>query len=58
MFRDGMHITTFDRWVGENNIPDTYEYSRGWWDYVEIVRRLSSKFNIADVRVDRSPHPR
>ena len=44
-------ITEFDRWVGENNIPDTFEYGKGWWDYVELVRRFSFKFDVADVHV-------
>ena len=26
-----MTITEFDRWVGENNIPDAFEYGKGWW---------------------------
>jgi len=45
------HATAFDRWVGENNIARTFEYGKGWWDYVELVRRFSEKFDIADVRV-------
>ena len=44
-------MTEFDRWVGENEIPRTFEYRKGWWDYVELVRRLSAKFDITDVRV-------
>jgi hypothetical protein len=44
-------ITDFDRWVSENNIPTTFEYGKGWWDYVELVRRFSGKFDVADVRV-------
>jgi hypothetical protein len=46
-----MTITEFDRWVGENNIPDAFEYGKGWWDYIELVRRFSNKFELADVRV-------
>jgi hypothetical protein len=44
-------VTEFDRWVGENNIPERFEYSKGWWDYVELVRRFASKFGADDVRV-------
>jgi hypothetical protein len=44
-------ITEFDHWVGDNNIPAEFEYSKGWWDYVELVRRLASKFDMGDVRV-------
>ena len=43
--------TEFDRWVGENNIPERFEYAKGWWDYVELVRRFAAKFNVDDVRV-------
>jgi hypothetical protein len=32
-----MKTSEFDRWVGENNIPDSFEYGKGWWDYVELV---------------------
>jgi hypothetical protein len=46
-----MVSTEFDRWVGENNIPDAFEYGKGWWDYVELVRRFSSKFELPDVSV-------
>ncbi len=44
-------VTEFDRWVGENNIPTHFEYGKGWWDYVEVVRRFATKFDIEDVRV-------
>jgi hypothetical protein len=44
-------VTEFDRWVGENNIPARFEYGKGWWDYVELVRRFANKFDIDDVRV-------
>lgn len=46
-----LKISEFDRWVNENNIPDTFEYSKGWWDYVELVRRLAARFGSDDVRV-------
>jgi hypothetical protein len=44
-------VTDFDRWVGEHNIPPHFEYGKGWWDYVELVRRFASKFDVEDVRV-------
>src|SRR5262249_41659952 len=44
-------VTEFDRWVGENNVPAHFEYGKGWWDYVELIRRFASKFDIDDVRV-------
>ncbi len=46
-----MVTTAFDRWVGENNIPDHFEYGKGWWDYVELVRRFADKFDVEDVHV-------
>lgn len=46
-----MVATEFDRWVGKNNIPRSFEYGKGWWDYVELVRRFVAKFDIEDARV-------
>jgi hypothetical protein len=44
-------VTAFDEWVGENNIPERFEYGKGWWDYVELVRRFAYKFDVEEVRV-------
>ncbi len=41
----------FDRWVNDNNIPTTFEYAKGWWDYVELVRRFADRLDANDVRV-------
>ena len=46
-----MIVTEFDRWVSAHNISKRFRYGKGWWDYVEFVRKLSYKFGIADVRV-------
>ena len=46
-----MLVTEFDRWVADNNIPERFEYGKGWWDYVELIRRFAHKFDIPDVRV-------
>ena len=46
-----LDVTSFDRWVGANNIPTTFEYGKGWWDYVELVQRFGRKFRAADVTV-------
>jgi hypothetical protein len=46
-----MQISEFDRWVSANNIPETFEYSKGWWDYIELVRRLAFRLATDDVRV-------
>jgi hypothetical protein len=52
----------FDRWVGENNIARTFQYGKGWWDYVELIRRFADKFDVEDVRlvgeyIVRTPPP-
>lgn len=44
-------VTSFDRWVSENNIPTSFEYGKGWWDYVEMVRRFATKLDVEDVLV-------
>lgn len=44
-------ISEFDRWIRDNNIAETYEYSKGWWDYVELVRLFASRLGTEDVRV-------
>jgi hypothetical protein len=44
-------VTSFDRWVGANNIPTTFEYAKGWWDYVEVIQRFGRKFDVTDVSV-------
>lgn len=51
--RRGHHVETsqFDRWVNDNNIPETFEYGKSWWDYIELVRRFAFRLNTEDVRV-------
>lgn len=44
-------ISDFDRWVNDNNIPETFEYSKGWWDYVELVRLFASRLDTEDISV-------
>lgn len=44
-------VTDLDRWVLSNGVPDSFAFSKGFWDYVELVRRLSVKLDIYDVRV-------
>lgn len=44
-------VTSFDRWVSENNVSTTFEYSKGWWDYVEMIRRFATKLDVEDVIV-------
>jgi hypothetical protein len=48
---DQMKISDFDRWVSQNNLPEEFEYSKGWWDYVELVRRFAARLDSDDVRV-------
>ena len=44
-------ISEFDRWLNDNNIPETFEYSNGWWAYVEFVRLFASRLDAETVRV-------
>jgi hypothetical protein len=44
-------ISHFDAWVGTHNPASHLEYGKGWWDYVEIIGRLTHKFAATDVRV-------
>ena len=46
-----MKIWSFDRWVGDNNIPTSFEYGKGWWDYVELVRRFANHVDADEVHV-------
>ena len=41
----------FDQWVNDNNPPVHLQYGKGWWDYIEILRRLMDKFGIEDAKV-------
>ncbi len=42
---------SFDAWVSHNNPPSELEYSKGFWDYVEMVRRFVEKFDGTNERV-------
>jgi len=44
-------VSEFDRWVSDNNIPESFEYGKGWWDYIELVRRFAWRLDTDDVRV-------
>lgn len=44
-------VSEFDKWVNDHNIPETFEYGKGWWDYVEVVRRFAAYLNTDDIRV-------
>lgn len=46
-----MTVSDFDRWVSANNIPESFEYGKGWWDYIELVRRFAAYLNTDDVLV-------
>lgn len=39
----------FDEWVSNNN-TQSLNYSKGWWDFIEVIREFSEKFS-ADVFV-------
>jgi hypothetical protein len=40
-----------DRWVNDNNPDEQLQFSKGWWDYIELIRRLMSKFGAKEARV-------
>ncbi len=40
-----------DTWISDNNPPDHLEYGKGWWDYVELLQRLTAKLEPDEVRV-------
>jgi len=44
-------VSEFDRWVGENNISESFEYTKGWWDHIELVRRFADRLGTREVRV-------
>lgn len=48
---DHVSISDFDRWVSATNVPEAFEYAKGWWDYVELVRRFASRLDTEEVRV-------
>lgn len=55
-------VSEFDAWVGDNNIPDHFEFGKGWWDYVELIRTFAARLESEDVRVVghyvvETPHP-
>ena len=41
-------IVDFNGWVNDNNPGEYLEYRKGWWDYIETIRRLAEKFGIED----------
>jgi hypothetical protein len=47
-----MNKICFNRWVGENNVDPKLNYGKGWWEYIEFVRRISEKLNATVFVVD------
>lgn len=41
----------WNQWVNDNNPSRELQYGKGWWDYIEIVRRITGKFGIENVQV-------
>lgn len=41
----------FDRWVNDNNPDEQLQYRKGWWDYIELIRRLMWKFDAQAAQV-------
>jgi hypothetical protein len=44
-------VSHFDVWVSEHNPDPELEYGKGFWDYVEMLRRLIDKFDAEHARV-------
>ena len=40
-----------DRSVNDNNPDEQLQYSKGWWDYIELIRRLMYKFGAKEAQV-------
>jgi len=51
MSRDLTSAMKLDQWVNDNNPADHLQYRKGWWDYIETLRRLAWKFDVARVEV-------
>lgn len=41
----------FDQWVNDNNPPIEKNFGKGFWDYVEYVRRLAYLTNACEISV-------
>jgi hypothetical protein len=46
-----VYVPEFDRWVNDNNIPPSFQFWQGWWDYVEMIRRFALRLDTTDARV-------
>jgi len=53
-----VQISEFDKWVGEHNIAETFEYGKGWWDYVELVRASRGRRSCRASAAGRLAHRR
>ena len=40
-----------DRWLNDNNPGEQLQYSKGWWNYIELIRRLMYKFGAKEAQV-------
>jgi len=40
-----------DRWVNDNDPDEQLQYGKGWWDYIELIRRLMYKFGAEEAHV-------
>lgn len=51
----------FDQWVNDNNVDPKLAYCKGWWDYIEFIRRFGEKLNatvsVVDVYTIGTPPP-
>ena len=42
----------FDQWVGNNNPDKGLSYGKGWWDFVEYIRRFSWLLDLNNENVE------
>lgn len=36
-----MGAVEFNQWVNDNNIDRKHPYSKGWWEHIDLIRRLA-----------------
>ena len=46
-----MKKINFDEWVSNNNPSEKLSYGKGWWDYIEYIRKLGEMLDTKDINV-------
>lgn len=44
-------ITNLDRWVCEHQPDSEQSYGKGWWDFIEDIRRFADKLQLREIDV-------